>query len=67
MVNFNFSEKVLGLIYPPYFMYDFSRKMFHVTFYQLARFRCFIPFTSGDIGQYAYYNCLLIGQWRHKI
>ena len=28
MLNFNFSEKGLGLVSPPYFVYDFSRKMF---------------------------------------
>ena len=27
MLNFNFSEKGLGLISPPHFVYDFSRKM----------------------------------------
>ena len=28
MPNFYFSEKGLGLVSPPHFMYDFSRKMF---------------------------------------
>ena len=28
MVNFNFSEKRLGLVSSPHFVYDFSRKMF---------------------------------------
>ena len=28
MLNCNFSEKGLGLISPPHFVYDFSRKMF---------------------------------------
>ena len=28
MLNFNFSEKSLGLISPPHFVYDFSRKLF---------------------------------------
>ena len=28
MVNFNFSEKGLGLVSQPHFVYDFSRKMF---------------------------------------
>ena len=28
MLNFNFSEKGLGLVSPSHFMYDFSRKMF---------------------------------------
>ena len=30
MNNFNFSEKVLGLISTPHFVYDFSRKIFHM-------------------------------------
>ena len=33
MVNFNFSEKGLGLVSPLHFVYDISRKMFHITFY----------------------------------
>ena len=28
MLNFDISEKGLGLVFPPHFMYDFSRKMF---------------------------------------
>ena len=28
MLNLNFSEKSLRLVSPPYFAYDFSRKMF---------------------------------------
>ena len=27
MLNFNFSEKGLGLVSPPHFVHDFSRKM----------------------------------------
>ena len=28
MPNFDFTEKSLGIVTPPYFVYDFSRKMF---------------------------------------
>ena len=28
MLNFNFSEKGLGLVYPSHFLCDFPRKMF---------------------------------------
>ena len=28
MLNFDFSEKGLGIVYPPRFVYDFSRKIF---------------------------------------
>ena len=65
MLNFNFSEKGLGLVFPPYFEHDFSRKMFHMLhsellhMIQLTKFHCLIAFTFCDIGQYVYYNCLL--------
>ena len=28
MLNFEFLGKVQGVVYPPHFVYDFSRKMF---------------------------------------
>ena len=31
MLNFNFSEKGQGLVSPPDFVYDFSRKVFLLT------------------------------------
>ena len=46
MVNFEFSEEVLGLVSPPHFAYDFLRKIFLV-------------FTSWHISQYVYCICLL--------
>ena len=27
MLNFDFLEKGLGIVFPPHFVYDFSRKM----------------------------------------
>ena len=30
MLNFNFPEKGQGLVSPPYFVHDFSRKLFHI-------------------------------------
>ena len=59
MLNFDFLEKSLGIVSPPHFVYDFSRKMFHDIFCLLTKFHCIIAFTSGDIGQYVYRNCLL--------
>ena len=62
MLNVNFSQKGLGLVSPPHFVYDFSKKkknVSRVTYYQLTKFHCLIAFTSRDIGQYVYYNCLL--------
>ena len=65
MINFNFSQKGLGLVTSPHFGYDFSRKIFLML--QLTRFHCRIAFTSQNIGQYVYYNCLLTRLGRHKI
>ena len=48
MLNFYFSEKALGLVSPPHFAYDFSRKLFHM-FHYLTKFHCLIAFTSRDI------------------
>ena len=58
MLNFNFPEKGLGLVSPPYFLYGFSRKMVFM-FYSICLIDCLIAFTSRDIGQYVYCNCLL--------
>ena len=52
MLNFNFSEKGLGIVSPSHFVHDFPRKMF------LRKVRCLIAFTSQDIRQYVYYNSL---------
>ena len=52
MLNLNFPEKGLRLVFTPQFVYDFSKKMF-------LMFYCLIAFTSRDIEQYMYYNCLL--------
>ena len=58
MLNINFSEKGLGLVSPPHSVYDFSRKVF-LMLYSADKIYCPIAFTSRDIGQYVYYNCLL--------
>ena len=39
----------------------FKKSVFHVTFYY-----CLVAFTSWDIGQYVYWNCLLTRLWRQK-
>ena len=33
MLNFNFLEKGLGLVFPPHFEFDFSRIVSHVIVY----------------------------------
>ena len=52
MLNFHFSEKSLGLVSAPYFVYDFSKK--NVSYVALTKFHGLIAFTSRDIGQYVY-------------
>ena len=37
-----------------------------VIFYYLTKFQCLVAFTSWDIGQYVYSNCLLTKLWRQK-
>ena len=59
MVNFDFLKKGLGIVSPSHFVYDFSKKCFMLC-------ACLIAFTSSDIGQYVYSNCLLTSLWRHK-
>ena len=60
MVNFDFLKKGLGIVSPPHFMCDFSRKtLLKLYSINLTKFYCLIAFTSWDIGQYMYCNCLL--------
>ena len=58
--QFEFFWKGSGNSVYTIFYVCFSKKMFHVTFYQLAKFSCLIAFTCGDIGQYVCYTCDLI-------
>ena len=55
MLNSNFAEKGVGLVSPSHFKKNVPR----VTFYYLTKFHCLIAFTSRNIGQYVYYDCLL--------
>ena len=43
----------------------YKKKVSHVIFYWLIKFHCPIPFTSWDIGQYVYCNCLFPRFWHH--
>ena len=71
MLNFNFSDRAQGLVSPPHIVYDFSRKMFLMLHFNIIiltdQISSLIAFTSWDIGQNVYYNCLLTKLWRHKI
>ena len=47
MLNFNFPEKGLGLVSPPHFVDDFSRKIFS----------CYIPLTDRiSLSDYLYFS-----------
>ena len=50
MLNLNFPEKGLGLVSPPHFVYNFSRKMFLILYSTNTKYHCLIAFTSRDIG-----------------
>ena len=59
MLSFDFLWKGLGLVLPPYFMHDFSRKMFlmlHST--NWPNFIVWLPLLLEILGQYAYSNFL---------
>ena len=44
----------------------FKKNVTPVILYQLTKFHYLIAFTSWDIGQHVYYNCLFSRLWRHK-
>ena len=68
MSNFDFSEKGLGLISPAHSVNGFSKKNDMLCSINWPSFIVWllIAFTSRDIGQYVYYNCLLTRLWRDK-
>ena len=45
----------------------FKKNFYHVIFCWLTKFHCLIVFSSWNIGQFVYFNCLLTRFWRHKI
>ena len=40
MLNFDFLEKGLGIVYPPHFLFDFSREMFLMLTDQISKSDC---------------------------
>ena len=50
MLNFHFSEKGLGLVSPPYSMYDFQEKCFSSYILLTDQNSFLIALTSQDIG-----------------
>ena len=49
-----------------YSAWFFKKNLFQLIFCQLTRFHYFVAFSSWDIGQYVYCNCLFPGFWCHK-
>ena len=62
MLNLDHLEKYLGIVSPPNFLYDFSRKIFLMLYSPcyihiiLTGFHCLIAFTSCHVDQYVYCN-----------
>ena len=52
MLNINVSKKGLGLVSPPHFVHDFSRKLLHML--HPINSPNFNAFTYRDIEQYMY-------------
>ena len=47
MLNFEFLEQGLGIVFPPHFVMIFQKKnVSHAIFYQLTNFHCLIAFAS---------------------
>ena len=60
-------KRSLKLVSQPHFLHIFLKKSISIMiFYWLTKFHCLVAFTSWDIGQYMYCNCLLTRLWRHK-
>ena len=56
-----------GTSFPASFPAWFLKKFISLAIcYSLTKFHCLLAFTSWDIGQYVYCNCLLVRLWRHK-
>ena len=43
-----------------------KKSIYLVIFYYLTKFHCVVRFTSWDIGQYVYCNCLITRLWCYK-
>ena len=49
MVDFDFLEEYLGIVFPPHFVNNFARKMFLMMYSVNTKFICLIAFSSADI------------------
>ena len=57
-------EGGLELVSLPHFLHNFWGKILLLLY--SIKFHFLIVFTSWDIGEYVYYNCLLTRLWRHE-
>ena len=65
MVNFDFLEKGLGIVFPPSCVYVFSRKMF-LMLYSIIWPNFIVWYPLLQDGQYIYFNCLFPRLWLQK-
>ena len=50
MLNLDFLEKDLEIVSPPHFVYDFSRKIFLMSYSKLPKIRCLISLLLKILG-----------------
>ena len=68
MLNFNFSEKGMGLVFPPHFEHDFSRKMFLILhFINWPNYIVWLPLLLEILANICITLVLLTRLWRIKI
>ena len=57
MLNFDFLEKGLGIVSPPHFVYDFSRKMFLMLYSIWPNFIVWLPLFLRYIAVVCFPGC----------
>ena len=65
-LNLDFLKKCETSFFTAFCERFFWKNVSRVTFYQLTKFHCLIAFSSWNIGQYVYRNCLLTRLRRRK-
>ena len=63
---FKKQKRGLELVFLPHFLHSFSKKSYFSCYRPLTKFHGLVAFTSGDIGQYVYCNCLSTRLWSQK-
>ena len=60
MLNFDFLDKDLGIVFPAHFVYDFSTKMFLMLYsINLPNLIAWLPLLFEILGNMCIANCLL--------